>query len=248
MTITTESAPPPEGAPDPTTTARPKLPLLLAVVGVVVLAAVAWFVFLRDDDSGSSKLPEGSGQPGTIPPAAEAPPDAEGKALEQMIEKGRKLTFHAVYTATGDPAKLGGELTMEVWRANGKSRQDTRVVTSAATARTAGIVDGDKVYSCEKRDEAPWTCSSAPNADTNEAGIFGSVAAQLEGVDVKEEQATVAGREARCFTFDTGGGPGKECFAKDGTPLLISAGGQELVLTDLDKNVDANVFAPPAAT
>jgi hypothetical protein len=249
VTITTEPAPPPDGSPDePTPAARSRRKLLAVVlVAVVGLAAAGWWLFIRDDDDDASRLPDAaSGSVGSIPPAAESVPDAEAQSLQELLEEGRERTFHTTYQATGDPEALGGDLTVEVWRKDGKIRQDTTVVRGSTTVRSSGFVLGDETVTCTKTDDAPWACSSEPDPGTTEDGLFGAVAAELSGADVTETQETVAGREARCFTFPTGDSTGKICVTPEGIPLSLSANGQELVIVDVASDVDDAVFEPPA--
>lgn len=248
MTITTEPAPPPDGPPDEPAPARSRRKLLAVVlVAVVALAAGGWWLFIRDDDSAESGLPDAaSGSVGSIPPAATGVPDAEAESLQELLEEGRKLTFHTTYTATGDPAVLGGDLTIEVWRKDGKIRQDTTVVRAGTTIRSAGFVLDDDTVTCSKTDDEPWACSTEPDAGTTQDGLFGAVAAELSGADVTETQETVGGREARCFTFPTGDSTGRICVTPEGIPLSLSANGQDLVVVDVAPDVDDAVFEPPA--
>lgn len=246
MTITTEPAPSPEEAPAPTASRR-KLLAVVAAVGVAVLAVAGWWLLIRDDSPTEANLPEAEeGSVGTIPPAASAAPDAEASTLLELLEAGRDLTFHATYEVTGDPELLGGELTIEVWRKDGRIRQDSTLVRPNTTVRTAGLVLGDDTFTCSQRDSEPWSCSSAPDPGTNEDGVFGSVAAELDGVDVTESTDTISGRDARCFSFPTGDGAGMLCLTPDGLPLKLSANGQELVLAEVESSVDDAVFEPPA--
>lgn len=218
---------------------------VLVVLGLV--AGAGWWFVLRDDDPAPVELPEAEpGAVGTIPPAATALPDAEATTLLGLLEEGRDLTFHATYEATGDTESFGGELTVEVWRKDGKIRQDSVLETSSGTIRTAGFVIDGKTLTCSQRDEQAWSCSSAADPGTNEDGVFGSVAAELEGVDVTESEDTIGGRAARCFSFPAGDGPGLLCLTPDGMPLKLSANGQELTLAEASSSVDDVVFAPPA--
>jgi hypothetical protein len=212
---------------------------------LVAAAAGGWWAFLRDDGPARSALPEvPSGSVGTIPPAASGVADPVATSLAELMAKGRELTFHATYDVTGDAQE--GTLTVEVWRADGRIRQDTTLVTDTTTVRTAGFVLDDKTLTCTQRDSQPWACSSAADPGTNPDGLFGSVAAELAGAQVAETEETVADRDARCFTFPTGEGEGSLCFTPEGLPLRLVADGQQMLLREAADEVDDAVFEPPA--
>ena len=251
MTITTDPVPPPDGPPDvPAPTGRSRRgPLLLLALVVLALVAGGWWLFIRDDGDDGSLLPDAeSGSVGTIPRPAEGLPDPEAETLQELLEKGRERTFHTTYKAAGDPEVLGGDLTVEVWRKDGRVRQDTTVVRDGTTVRSAGFILGDDTTTCTKTDDEPWACVTEPDAGTTQDGLFGAVVAELEGVDVTESKETVAGREARCFSFPTGDSTGKVCLTPEGIPLSLAANGQDLVVTDLVSDVDDAVFEPPSGS
>jgi hypothetical protein len=217
------------------------------VVAVLALGAAGWYSFIRDDDSVDGNLPDAAeGSVGTIPPVVSAPPDAESTSLQELLQQGRDLTFHATYTASGDPAVIGSELTVEVWRKDGNIRQDTTQVGATTTSRSVGLVIGDETTTCSKIEDAPWSCSTASDPDATRDGVFGSVAAELNGVDVVEtDEKKVGDRDARCFTFPAADGTGKLCLTPEGMPLSLSTSGLELTIASVDDNVDDAAFEPP---
>jgi hypothetical protein len=249
VTITSDPAPPSGGAPEPSApNSGPRRRGVLLLVAAVAVAALAiWWFAIRDDDDEGSRLPKATGSEQTIPPPATGAPDKEASALTDLLAKGRDRTFHATYKATGDPAVIGGDLTIEMWRKDGKVRQDTTTVRADQTIRTAGFVLGDgATITCSKADAQPWSCSPQPDPGTDEYGVFGSTADQLQGQDVQEAPGKVGDRDARCFTYGTSDGTGKLCVSDDGIPLSLSGNGQELTLTDLQESVDDGGFQPPA--
>jgi hypothetical protein len=212
-----------------------------------VAAVAVWWFAIRDDGDEGSHLPKATGTEQTIPPPATGVPDPETAALTELLAKGRERTFHATYKASGDPATIGGDLTIEMWRKGKQVRQDTTTVRADQTIRTAGFVLADgSTISCSKADTLPWACSPQPDPGTDEYGVFGSTADQLQGQDVQEEAGKVGDRDARCFTYATADGMGRLCVSEDGIPLSLSGNGQELTLTDLQDSVDDGVFQPPA--
>jgi hypothetical protein len=220
--------------------------MVLVAVAIVVAAVAVWWFAIRDDGDEGSHLPKATGTEQTIPPPAKGVPDREAAALDELLAKGRDRTFHATYRASGDPETIGGELTVELWRKGGKVRQDTTTVRAGQTIRTAGFVLDGKTTTCSKADALPWSCSPQPDPGTDEYGVFGSTAAQLQGQDVQEEAGKVGDRDARCFTYGTADGTGRLCVSEDGIPLLLAGNGQELTLTGLEESVDDGVFQPPA--
>jgi hypothetical protein len=243
-TISSESS---EEAGSPQGPQRRRRVLPVAAAVLVVAAAVIVFLLVRDDDddSGGSTPTTNSSSEATLPPPVSAPLDAEAEVLADLIAEAREATFHAVYKATGDA--VGGELTLEVWRKDGRIRQDSTLVGSTGTGYTAGILDDDQAITCSKQDEAEWVCSETADAtETNPDGIFGAVIEQLAGADVTESTETIDGREARCFSFPTGDGTGSMCLTDEGIPLRLTINETNLVLETLEDDVEDDVFTPPA--
>jgi hypothetical protein len=218
---------------------------VLAVLAVVAL--LVWLLVIRDDRKSGTIPSVPTGSTVTVPAAVSLPSDAEGRSLLELMEKGRSLTFHATYKATGDPAVLPGELTIEVWRKGGKIRQDTSLKSDSGTAHTQSFVIDGKSLTCTQENNDPWSCSPESDPGTNVDGVFGSTAAQLRGIDVTARDDTVSGRAAKCFDFATADGAGTLCFTPDGLPLRLALAGQDLSLNDLQTSVDDAVFSPPAA-
>jgi hypothetical protein len=217
----------------------------VAVVAVAVLVAiVVWW--RSGSGSRSPALPQvPPGSVGTVPAPASAAPDAGGQELEALLAKGRKLTFHAVYKASGDSATTG-DLTVEVWRKDGNIRQDSRTTTGDGESNTAGFVVDGKATTCSKVGSDPWSCSSAPDPGTDLDGIFGSAAAQVSGLAVTAADDTVAGHKTRCFSFTQADGEGRVCVSPEGLPLQLKINDIDLTIQSDDANVESGVFVPPA--
>ena len=246
MTITSDPESP-EGQHDaPASSRRRPLLLLVTVLVVAAVAAVIWAVFIRSDDKTQSLLPQvPPGSVGTVPNPASATPDQEATELAALLEKGRKLTFHTTYKASGDPATTG-DLSIEVWRKNGNIRQDTHTTTGSGASDTAGFVIDGKSTTCSKVGNTPWACSIAPDQGTNPDGIFGSTVAQLAGQDVTVTDDTIAGRKARCFSFASTDGKGKVCVTPEGLPLELKINEIDLLVDQVSTSVDDTAFVPPA--
>jgi hypothetical protein len=247
LTITEEPETP---SGDASTTPTRRRSRLIPLLVVVVVAAVGIWIVADDGSNDDANLPKADpGAVGTVPGVVQAPPDAEGTALLDLLDKGHDLTFHATYKGVGDVQALGGETTIEVWRKDGKVRQDATVVQDGTTNRSASVTTQDgKVTSCAKRGDLPWTCEDATTSGDAEAGIFATPANQLQGADVRESDETVEGRAARCYSFDRDGGTAKLCLSPEGMPLSNSAAGQQIVITSDSSDVDDSVFALPPAS
>lgn len=239
--------PPDQGAPG---RGRRRWPLALGLALAAVLAAAAGWIVQRDDgDGGRSGNMAGPRDRTSVslPPPVSALPDAEGSELLALLKAGRARTFHAKYDASGP--NIGGKLTLELFRKQGKLRQDTRLESEAGVTLTAGFaLGGNTTVSCTKRGAEPWVCArSAGSAETALDGVFGSIAAELAGVDVTVEDSTAAGRQARCFRFPTRDGQGSLCLTAEGIPVRASVNGTEMTLSEFTESVNDDVFRPPAA-
>lgn len=204
-----------------------------ALVAVIVLVVV----LAGGDDGDDGAEPD----PSTPAPSEVTPGlDASGSELADLLALGREQTVHATYRATG-----GDDLTLEIWRKDGRVRQDTHVESEAGSADTAGfLLDGESI-ACSRRDDEDWTCSSS-STEASPDGLFGTVVDQLSGAAVEASDDEVDGREVRCFRFDAADGTGEMCVTADGIPVRAVVGDSGLELVDTDDDVDDSVFDPPA--
>lgn len=218
----------------------------VAAVVVAAAAAIGGFVVLGDDDpaeEAGETAGERAGAP-ELPDPVVPELDDEAQDLVSLLEAGRAATYHATYTATGDPETTGGELTLEVWHRDGRIRQDSRQVSEGAIVETAGFLleDGEAIV-CQRIDEGDWSCARQTQASSD---VFGAIASQLEGRDVVETEEEIDGRSVRCFSFDGGDGEISECVTEDGIPVRLRGPGTELLLVELSEDVPDDVFVPPA--
>jgi hypothetical protein len=198
--------------------------LVLVLVAGGVGAA---FVLADDDDDGGSTAGT------TTTEAKQAQLDEGGTELEALVAAGRNLTFHAVYAA-------GGGLEVEVWRREGKARQDTRIEGEGGSSQTVGIVAGGETIVCAESSGA-WQCSTRDSIDRDIDGLFGSVLDLSAGASVAVTDETVADRPSRCFAV----AESAICLTPEGIPTRLTIGDRALELTSLDDQVDDEVFTPP---
>jgi hypothetical protein len=246
-------------SPPPATEAEPgdggggsgRRPWLLVVLVLAVIAAVVVAVLVLggddDDDGGGDDDTALDGAP-SLPESVEPEVDAEGQELLDLLEGGRDLTHHATYVATGDPATVPGELTIQVWRSDGRVRTDTRQVTEDGSVETAGFLLGDdSIITCNRANEGEWTCATQESGtDTSADTFFGTYATQLQGRDVSVADEEIGGRAARCFSVTGEDGEVSFCITPDGLPVRLRGQATELLLTDLSEDVPDDVFTPPA--
>lgn len=222
-----------------------------AAVAVAAVALAVWFFAFRDDDdSGSTDATDATSPPATAPEVTEAPLDAAGSELEALLASSRDATFHATYQATGPTETEGGtatSYTIELYRSEGRTRQDTITELEGGDYLTVGILADEVATICTKQGTEDWSCSESAQADPTAAdGLFGEVVQRLGGVQVTETAETVAGRDARCFSYESADGPGSICLTSEGIPVRVISGETELLLTVLEDTVDDAVFEPPA--
>ncbi|WP_436794816.1 hypothetical protein [Actinospongicola halichondriae] len=223
--------------PEAPASGRPRRWWLVALVVGAVAVVVALVVFAGgDDDDGPASPTNTTPVPDVVTPNL----DDAGAELAELLALGRDQTVHAVYRTAG-----GDDVTLELWRKDGKVRQDTHVEADGSTADTAGfLVDGESI-TCSRRDDSDWTCSQAV-AETSPDGIFGSVLEQLAGVDVEARDDTIDGADVRCFTFGAADGDGEVCVTEAGTPVRAAVGDTAIELVESDGDVDDDIFDPPA--
>jgi hypothetical protein len=231
----------PTATTEPDTTDQGQRPAwLLPVIGGVVLllvALVAWLAFGGDDGDAERELSE-------VPDGVGAAP-VEGIELLDLLEQGSALTFHAVYGAQVSDDEVTGELVLELYRDQGWVRQDSTVTAEGQSARTRAILDPDGlVISCIEQ-EGEWICAEAEGSQGDD--LFGSLAAQLEGADVETSTEVILDLDATCYTLEDETGRSELCVSNEGIPVRITAAdGTTLTLTSLSRDVDGDVFTPPA--
>ena len=230
---------------------RSRRSLVLAVVALLVLVGVGIFLVVSggddDDDDGGSGISGELPDAPTVPPPVTGEVSAEAEELIALLDLGEEGRYHALYVVNGDPAVVGGETTLELWRDGGRSRRDTHVVAEGGTADTVGILNAEgAAISCSRVDEGDWTCVEAESPEEVEGDVIGSVRSQLTGAEVTPRDDEIDGRDVRCFAFSTTDGPAEICVTDAGVVVRLGAGDVALELTELDAEVPGDVFTPPA--
>ena len=226
------------------------LKLIGAAAAVAAAAIAVWFFAIRDDDDSSSDSTANTQPPATAPPTVTQPLDESGSELEELLARSRDATYHATYEATTPPETEAGtarSYQLEIFRSEGRTRQDTVTVLDGGDYLTAGILDDGLSTICTKQGTADWVCSqNEVTDDTVTDGIFGEIVRSLGGVTVTATDDVIDGRDVRCFSYESPDGPGSMCLTEEGIPVRIVGGTSELLLTELEDTVADDAFEPPA--
>ena len=209
------------------------------------MAAVLVVLALGDDDD------EGGGPPTTTSSTLGEVSDT-GNELLDLLEKGRDLALHVRFEQ--DPASISadsGSLVVEIWRSEGRVRQDLKLDTANGAVRTevSAFERPEGNYVCQRSAEAEWVCQKALSTATENdrpASLVDAAAANLAGAEVTVTDDTILDTPVRCFAIDGQAGPSTLCVSEDGVPLRLAVEDQELTATVVEREVDDAAFELPA--
>ena len=192
------------------------------------------------------------------------PVSETGQELLDLLAKGRDLDLHVKYegapvapdTTTPTDATAAGTLTMELWRSDGKVRQDLVLAGPNVRTEFSGFQLPSGNAACQRATEADWVCNAARSTATENGdpvGIIEAAAADLSGAEVTVTDATILDTAVKCFAIEGGGAsqegdPGAStlCVSDEGIPMRIAVSGQELSATVVERTVDPKAFDLPA--
>jgi hypothetical protein len=222
---------------------------------VALVAAGHCLVSLAGCDAGDGDDADAATDATTVATAPAAAPtttiafDEEGSALESLLARSRDLTIHLVYEASAGVGEDGQPLdpyTLEVFRSDGRTRQDTTTDTGQGIFRTAGLlVDGEATV-CQQQPGDEWICSVGAADEGSADGVFGTLLDGLRGLDLTEGDDTIDGLAVTCFSYEDAAGPGSICLDERGVPVRVITPTATLELTASDDDVPASAFEPPA--
>ncbi len=212
-----------------------------AAVGVaLVIALVVWAVWPAPTPARKTTRP--------VLPAVKPLVGPVGGELVALLQAGRASTYHAVYHVAGDPAQIGGSQDFEVWNAPPRRRADTTRRDGGHTYRSRTFTDGRSTSLCAEQDSAPWSCQAVTGTSAGGADqLAASVVAATSGQPVAVNDATVSGRNVRCFRISTPSDTLQICATSGGVPVTIGNSAVTFALVTLDAKVSADVFKTPAA-
>ena len=183
----------------------------------------------------------------TIDPARLSAP---AKELEALAAAGRAGRFHVRFEVTGDTfASDVSAAAAEVWRADGRFRQDASQ-TSAAGVSTSQIFAGpDSVMQCIHQAGSPVSCTDV----TGQPGAADDLVSGIEvlvntGSTVTARDDTFLGGPVRCFEVGaaTPASSGTVCLTPAGVPVRLITPHFTLFASTVDDAIDDSTFTVPA--
>jgi hypothetical protein len=174
-----------------------------------------------------------------------------GQDLLDLLELGRDKPMHVRFEAAPGDGAAEGSLVVELWRKDGRVRQDLRLSAGEGTLNTEvsafELPDGNVI--CQRASEADWVCERAISTATENdepAGLIEAAAANLGGADVTVTEETILDTPVRCFAISGAAGASTLCVTDAGVPLRIAVESQVLTATVAETEVADAVFTPPA--
>jgi hypothetical protein len=206
--------------------------LLLAVGGTLgVIAGEDAPVRTRGETTTSSTAPT------TTLPSAAALGDV-GAELDALIEAGRKVDHHALYSVTDPELPEGLVQTVEVWRRGELFRSDIVERTGGGTRRQTSISGGSVARACETVNGVE-TCNTVTSVPTDLPAAFVRTLNEEDDVELRARDDDVAGYVARCFEAED---VGELCLAEDGVMLRLVLQGATVEATRIEDEVPAAAF------
>jgi hypothetical protein len=223
--------PPPDRPPSPTPgrSRRWRIAVAAVIVVALIVAVVAVVVVRRPHHHESQ----------SVPPLAPTSGPAQQRRLVAALGVTNALTIHATYRALGDPTKLGGSVTYEVWQRPPDGREDRN---GAAAER------------CTEDGKGSWSCRAVTGADKSVGSVPGpldllvdinnhaSAPSARQGVTTSTD--VVGNQKVTCYQLAVSGDTYVLCAAADGTPELIANTTVRYELVTISSNVPASAFTP----
>lgn len=173
-------------------------------------------------------------------PTEELSGDAE--ELLELLDKRDDATYHAKYEASA-PGTQG--LVVETWQSPPNVRQDSEIRSGTQVVRARVLASSEGRVRCSQLNDAGWQCRPASAAEAQDP--LASFRQRLGQGTVTATDASIDGREVRCFEMATPEGTSKLCAVPTtGVPVSVEGGETELRLVTLDDAVDSELFQPPA--
>lgn len=221
-------------------TRRLALVLAAVVAGGIVLVVV---LAIRGDDDGDDDV----AGPETTTTAA-VPLTEEAQELVDLLAEARDLDLHLVYEPTASGTN-GASIVIDVWWKGDRAAQKLTAEADGQVEEALALVLPDGNVICQRPPGEEWACQPSVSVATeagDPAGIIESLTSGLNGKEVTVEDTTVGEYDVRCFTIEGAGG-GAVCVTDEGIPVRFSLGTSEMELSLLEREVDDDVFEPPAA-
>jgi hypothetical protein len=215
--------------------------LVALLVGGVVVGLIAILAGGGDDDDPSAG---GSSTTNTTEPLGEHAQDLLGR-----LERGRAGQVH-LRLVSAEAAIEGRTIVVEMWRDGDLVRQDVLIEAPGSRNEVSAFQLPTGNVICQRAAEGDeWACQRSVSTATENGdpvGLIEAAAANLQGADVSATDEEIDGTSVRCYAIDRPEGASSLCLTDDGVPLRLVAQGQELTATSVEREVDADVFTPPA--
>jgi hypothetical protein len=192
------------------------------VAGAAIVAALV-FLRPRHDRPASPSTPAAHGAlggPSTGP--------AEQRKLLSALQAASRLTLHATYRALGDPAKLGGPLTAEVWLRPPDAREDR---------------NGAPLARCQGDGKGAWTCPAVKGVP-GPLDLLAAVASHAARATVTTSPDVVGNEKVTCYQLAVTDETYMLCATANATPALIANTTVRYELVTASSNVPSSAFAP----
>jgi hypothetical protein len=175
---------------------------------------------------------------------------AEAKELDALAAKGRAGRFHVRFDVAGDV--FGPEVTaaaVELWRADGRLRQDTSRTAADGVTTSQIFAEPDRVTQCLQKVPDPVTCTDVSGEQSAHDDLLSGVQVLVHtGSSVTATDDTALGAPVRCFAVgaETLANSSTVCFNTDGVPLRLVTPHFTLTAIAVDGDVDDETFSAPA--
>jgi hypothetical protein len=233
---------------------RKRMTKAVAIVMLVAMVALlgASFTVSRSTTSTTTTLASPSSTAPsttstTIDPALLSAP---AKELEALAAKGRAGRFHVRFEVTGDAfASDVASAVVEVWRADGRFRQDASQTSTAGLSSSQLFAGPDGDTQCVTQAGSPISCTDVTAVPGATDDLVSGIEVLVNtGSSVTARDDTALGAPARCFDVGaaTPENSGTVCFTAAGVPVGLVTPHFTLTVSTVDDAIDATTFAVPA--
>lgn len=246
-----------------------------AALGFVALGAVVALAVnaVTTADNDGSDQPNGSGEPtpAAIPTFERPDPETNPEAAEffDLVTAFQDVTLHATYRFTAS-AGSGTPSIVEIWQKGGQFRQESTVTTASGQEVGKALVLHltNRTVLCQQPLDGDYVCSLLPESqESTFEALRSGLLAGLGDQEVTVRDDVIRDFTVRCFTIEaveegtepTGASPvaadpgevatapNEMCTTAEGVIVTITAPEGSFELVELERDVDEDVFVPPAA-
>ena len=217
--------------------------LLLLAIGAGIGLGVAAMVGDDDDDPSVADLPVETTTTVERPDEDRNPEAAE---LYDLVTAFTGLTIHASYRVEVADRPEASSI-IEIWQKDGQVRQEATVQSGPGADGKVAMLDlDDRVVLCQQPAGGEYTCGLVSEEQaTAFDSLRTSLIADLGEQEVEVRDDTIDDRDVRCFAIAVAQAS-EICVTDDGVLARIASPEGSFELIDFDRDVDEDVFTPPA--